>query len=278
MLHKLIAVFFSLGFLLPAVVFLALGKEASIFAALALAYLCASQLVLWLGFIILQRKRPRHKTAMLSILGLTLLAAAFPLHYFTEKYDAWHDRQIIEAQRNTKVFDLSDEPFRSAAGNLLGVRLHYSVRFPTSGHHAPGPRLLPSDDSFRSFRGLTILNTAVEPRPARLGDSPLGLPYGRYDAGTTYRFTVEMVPFYLIPSRDRSAYCISFASAEEEQLAQSARETMFLVSIDGTSADFYLTGKSPLTLHAYNLRDFYEGAVAEGARRPCNFDSEGNLR
>lgn len=278
MLHKLIAVFFSLGFLLPTVVFLALGKEASIFAAVALGYLCASQLVLWLGFIILERKRTRHKTAILSGLGLTLLAAAVPIHYFTEKYDTWHDRQIIEAQRNTAVFDLSDEPFRSAAGNLLGVRVRYSARFPASGRYSPGPRLLTADESLRAFRGLTVLNTVVEPRPAPARDSPLPVPYGRYEAGITYRFTVEMVPFYLIPSRDRSGYCISFSGAQEEQLAQSEREAKFLISVGGTSADLYLTGKSPVTSQAYRLRDFYDGAIAEGARRPCNFDNEGNLR
>lgn len=278
MLDKIIAAVFSLSFFLPTVVFLALGKEASVFAAVALAYLLISQFALWFGFVVLQRKNPRQKTTMLSGLGLTLLGAAFPLHYLTEKYDAWHDRQIIEAQRNTEVFDLSDEPFRSEAGNLLGVRLRYSARFPASGRYSPGPRLLTADESLREFRGLTVLNTVVEPRPAPARDSPLAMPYGRYEAGITYRLTVETVPFYLIPSRDRSGYCISFSSAQEEQLAQSEREAKFLISVGGTSADLYLTGKSPVTSQAYRLRDFYDGAVAEGARRPCNFDNEGNLR
>jgi hypothetical protein len=278
MLNKIIAVFFSLSFFFPTLVFLAFGKEANVFADVAFVYLFFTQLALWVGFTVLQRKNPRLKTVMLSGLGLTLFAVAVPVYYLTHKYDSWRDEKIIEAQRNTQVFDVSDEPFRSAAGNLLGVRLRYSVRFPTSDHASPGPRLLTVDESIRDFRGMTILNTTVEPRPRPLSNSPLPVPYGRYKGGITYHFTFETVPFYLIPSRDRSGFCMSFSNAEEEQLAQSEREEKFLISVGGTSADLYLTGKSPVTSRAYKLRDFYDGAVAEGARRPCKWDNEGNLR
>lgn len=278
MLNKIVAVVFSLSFLLPSFVFLAFGKESGIFAEVAVGYLLVSQSVFWFGFFFLRRKNPRWKTAWLSGLGLILLGAAFPLHYLTEKYDAWHDEQIIETERNTEVFDLSDEPFYSAKGNLLGVRIRYSVRFPVSERYSPGPRLLTVDESIREFRGMTILNTSVEPRPRPLSNSPLPVPYGRYKAGITYHFTFETVPFYLIPSRDRSGFCMSFSNAVEKQLALSEETTKFLVSVGGTSADLDLTGKSPLTRHAYRLRDFYEGAVAEGARRPCHFDNQGNLR
>ena len=243
-----------------------------------LGYLLASQGVFWLGFALLGRKNARWKTAWISCLGLVLLGAAVPLHYLTEKYDAWRDEKIVEAQRNTEVFDVTDEPFRSPAGNLLGLRVHYSVRFPSSDRYSPGPRLLTVDESIREFRGMTILNSTVEPRPRALSNSPLPVPYGRYQAGVTYHFTFETVPFYLIPSRDRSGFCMSFSNANEEQLAQSEREEKFLISVSGTSADLDLTGSSPLTSQAYRLRDFYVGAVAEGARRPCHFDNQGNLR
>lgn len=278
MLHKLITVLFSLSFLLPALFFMVLGKEAHVFATVGLGYFLISLVAIWLAFVFLGRKRPRRKTALLSGIGAALLAMAFPVYVLTEKYDTWHDQQIIEAQRGTEVFDLSDEPFRSAEGNLLGVRVRYAVRFPSSGRYAPGPRLLPADDDLHAFRGLTVLNTTVEPRPATLRDSPLTVPYGRYRAGVTYRFTVEMVPFYLIPSRDRSGFCMSFANGEEEEMAQSNRPTRFRVSIGGTSADLDLTGKALLTSQAYTLRDFYAGALAAGAHRPCRFDSAGNLR
>ena len=278
MLEKIIAAIFSLLLFLPALFFLALGKEAGVFATVALAYLFISQLILWFGFIFLYKMKSPQKTLLLFVLGLALLGAAFPVHTITEKYDSWRDEKIIEAQRNTQVFDITDEPFRSPSGNLLGVRLRYSVRVPTSGRYSPGPRLLTADKSLRDFRGLTILNTTVEPRPARADASLLTVPYGRYEKEITYQFTVEMIPFYLIPSRDRSGYCNSFASAEEENLAQSDRQERFLISVGGTSADMDLTGKSPLTSHAYKLKDFYDGAVAEGAQRPCRFDNHGNIR
>jgi hypothetical protein len=276
-MQRLVAAFFSLSFFVPTLVFLAFGKEANVFSVVGLGYLLASLLILWLGFLRLEQRRPRHKTAILSGLGVMLLAVSFPLYYITEKYDVARDNEITAAQRNTEVFELRDEPFFSAAGNLIGVRLHYAVRFPRKGRYAPAPRLLPADEALRSFRGLTLLKITVEPPPASLRDSPLPVPFGRYDANKTYRFTVEMIPFYLIPGRDRSGFCLSFADAAEERLAISDLETGFRIHIDGTSADEYLGGRSPLARHTYNLKRFYDGAVAEGARRPCVFDREGNL-
>jgi len=278
MAQKLVAIFFSLSLLVPTLLFLAVGKEANVFFSAGLGYLLASLLILWLGFLRLEQRQPRHKVIFLSCIGTALLAASLPLYYLTEKYDAWADREIIAAQRNTEVSDVSDEPFFSSAGNPIGMRLHYVVRFPRTGRYAPAPRFLPADEALRAFRGFTVLNIKVEPSPSSLRDSPLTVPFGRYEANGAYRFTAEMIPIYLIPSRNRSGFCISFSNVEEERLAVSDLETYFRIHIDGTSADEYLGGKSPLTRQSYNLKRYYDAAVAEGGQRPCVFDHEGNLR
>jgi hypothetical protein len=269
MIQKLIAVFFSLSFFLPGLVFVLLGKESAIFATAGLAYLLISQCIFWSALLVFKRRNLPRSGLLTVGLGVVLLVAAVPLHQAVEKYDVWRDQQIIAAQRNTIVVDLGDEPFYSTRGNLLGVRLHFAVKFPNEGLFSPWPRLFPAEQALSAFRGLTVIDTVVEPKPSVSGGTRL--PLARYDAGITYHFQVDMVPFYLIPTNDGSGYCISLVSEDEKLAAESESETRFRISVGGTSADMYLTGSAPLTGRPYKLRSFYDGALAEGAGRPCDF-------
>jgi hypothetical protein len=163
------------------------------------------------------------------------------------------------------------------------VRLHFSIRFPERVRYKPNVRLLPTNEGHEwlpSFRGLTLLNASAEPQPGldHASHGLLSAPAGnRYDPNVTYRFAVDLVPFYLIPGQDRSGFCMFFVNTEEEHSAASQLETKFRIHIDATNADQYVGAKTLLTSHFYNLRHFFDAAVKEGAQRPCIWDRNGNL-
>jgi hypothetical protein len=136
---------------------------------------------------------------------------------------------------------------------------------------------VPEAEALQGSRALLVYQLDVEPRPERLYRSDLRVPYGRYRAGRVYRFTADVIPAYVIPSADRSGFCVSFATPGEESLADAEGETRFLIDIDGTAMSRHTTGRPGLTRDAYAPRLFYQGALAEGADRPCRFDSRGNL-
>ncbi len=263
----ILATVFSLLCLGVALFFLLLGKEAPRFATVGWVYLVASWLLLWLGFFLFRRRR---RAILLSAgLGVLVLAAAYPVYYATEKDDARRDLEALQAVHNTEVLDLRDEPLHTPAGNPIGVRLSFSVRFPRSGPSAPTPSMFPIGPQFQGARVLRAFRMTVEPAPEPLRNSPLRPPYGRYRAGQVYRFTADMLPSFYFPSAGGGGPCIVFTSPIEKIASTAEGEVRFQFHISGTSLD-PLFG-SAITGQAYSLKSFYDTAVKEGAREPCRF-------
>jgi hypothetical protein len=236
-------------------------------------------LVLWVGFFSIRKREFRYKTGGFIALALALSFWVKPAWRIEIAVEEHEDRATIETLRRIEVFDVTDEPLLTSQGKALGIRMRYSVRFPHAGLYPPAPLLAATDERFQAH-SMRVIRAEITPRPDEIHSDPSNTgTYARYKGKVTYSFVVDLVPGFVIVSPDKTKSCLSFLNAKEQNAVTTNNvTTRFCVHIDGTDYGGYFGGAAQFTRNAYSVREFYQDAVANGAKDTCVFDSRGDMQ
>ena len=243
---------FTLAYAAQAALLVLLGAETTpVLRALAVgnALLCA--LLLWVWCFLLAVRRPRDASRRLSLVAVLLLAPAF----FLPSLAGWYERAALAMRTaDTELHDVTDEPLYSAGGNVLGIRVGFTLIPPQTGYYSVEPLVLaPPEqqallrDALRSaggdetLAGLRSVKRTINPQPTainarRLAEEVLDRAAGGLylEEGVAYGFTFELLPAYLQDPRDplpvRNAsnldgYCVALPRAPEVRAAFDALAT-----------------------------------------------------
>jgi hypothetical protein len=167
------------------------------------------------------------------------------------------------------VSRISYEPFSSASGAPLGLRLRYSIQFPSRQTLVAMPHVFPQYPSpaWRGVVTMKVLGGSINPPPQMQGAQSLQdvLVYGggaTYEGGRTYTFTVDMVPDYVFQGTQSGRFCIHEQRFRDrtvwDALKASQAAIPYAVSISDTETAATIPAFFP-------QRDFYQSFVAAGA-------------
>ena len=174
-----------------------------------------------------------------------------------------------------RVSNVMYAPFLSKAGRPLGVRITLDVEFSQDGYYNPELHIYPDyrNDDWRGRIDMKPLTGSIEPLPAEDGspqDRPHILAFGAgylYRAGTTYHFTAEYIPDYVIQNEKKTKFCIwnqQYKYSPEMHAAWKA----ILASKAPTKYTLYINntnfGGEILGLHPQGV--LFKSFVAEGAK------------
>jgi hypothetical protein len=236
-------------------------------------------LVLWVGFFSVQKIEFRYKTGGFVAYALALSLWVMPAWRIEIAVEEHEDRETIATLRRIEVSDVTDEPLLTSQGKPLGIRMRYSVRFPRAGLYPPTPLLAATDERFQAH-SMRVIGAEITPRPDEIQSDPSNTgTYARYKGNVAYSFVVDLVPGFVIVSPNKTKSCLSFLNANEQNaVATSNVTTRFRVHIDGTDYGGYFGGAPQFTKNVYSVSDFYQDAVANGAKDICVFDSRGEMQ
>jgi hypothetical protein len=156
----------------------------------------------------------------------------------------------------TQVFNMRDEPLLSAKGNPIGVRLHYSMRFPNSDYFWHTPSLRAGKDFGASiWADGQFTEPAVTP-PLIPGKNTAP----RYEQGKQYDFTADILPYFVVRSGDGAKLCLlepppNYRAGFERLMGEGLR---YRIHINGTKFE-------AVTQNTYSPKTFYDSALKEGA-------------
>ncbi|MBO0720036.1 MAG: hypothetical protein J2P41_04400 [Blastocatellia bacterium] len=183
------------------------------------------------------------------------------------------EQKIIRAH----IENWTDEPLLSEKGNIIGIRLKYSMMFPLDGSYAPYPQLYPErvGSRYAAMLSMRIQKGVVDPLPqitTNHGQMVIGVR-ADYKPDTTYNFTVDMLPNYVTYNEHNKNFCLQTKAYGQQVIREKLlREEMnemkvrFRLSISGTDID----GRQPaLTENAYSPGLWFQNLVKEGIT-DCN--------
>lgn len=126
-----------------------------------------------------------------------------------------HPEGVVFMPR-TQISNVAYTPLFSAAGRPIGLRVTYEVKFSEDGYFDPALRVLPTfqSDEWRGLVDMHAVDGSIEPLPAEVGapqQRPSILAYGagyQYKGNTTYRFTADLIPDFIIQNEAKTKFCI----------------------------------------------------------------------
>jgi hypothetical protein len=127
---------------------------------------------------------------------------------------AQHPDGVIALARAV-VSPIAYEPLNSAAGAPTGLRLRYSIQFPVRQTIVAVPLVFPTYQALQ-WRGVVEmkgLGGTISPAPQMVGvqslqDVIIYRARATYEAGTTYTFTIDMVPDYVFQGTLSGRFCL----------------------------------------------------------------------
>jgi hypothetical protein len=179
-----------------------------------------------------------------------------------------HPAGLIALPR-TVVSPIAYEPLVSASGAAIGLRLRYSIRFPSQQTIAAMPHVFPvyQATTWRGMVTMKPLNGAISPAPQMVGVQSLQdvIVYqaaATYQGGVTYTFTVDMAPDFVFQGTQSGRFCIHEQKFSNRAVwnALIASETAVPYSL--TISDTGTVANIPAFLPQ---RTFYESFKAGGA-------------
>jgi hypothetical protein len=216
--------------------------------------------ILWWIYFFIKRKNFRRSSMIFSLasvgVGLLLVGAIIasrnPLIQLEESRDAKHAASV-------EVLNMKDEILFSKTGNPIGVRLNYQMRFPDSDYFWQSVSISPKDQLGASiWASMQMVNRNIEPPMTSTDPSKYAV---RYEQGKTYKFTVDMIPDFVIQNVDKTKQCIKKPSKDYvdtfQKLIQN-EDVRFDIIVSGTE----FTG---ITANTYSFKEFYDSAIKEGA-------------
>ncbi len=179
------------------------------------------------------------------------------------------EKRILRA----RVVRWVDEPWLSEKGNPVGIRLRYTINFPTTSSYTPMPQIYPDrvGYGYTGATGMRVHHATVSPQPAGINPA-LSWSYGSratFTAGVDYEFVVEMLPNYVIFNESTKSFCLQSRPYTQtglkerfEREVESLQRIRFRFSVSGTDLEGRSTG---VTEKSYVLRDLHQGYLREGA-------------
>jgi len=174
-----------------------------------------------------------------------------------------------------KVTNVMHEPYRSASGNTLGIRLSYDIEFSKAAVYSMTPSVDPffEDYDFRGSVSMKVAQDTINPRPEPFQQQQYSPGFhgfvmpALYKNDVVYHFVVDMVPDYAIKNAAGTKYCIfnrkfqntSRASSRWEALKTQGVPVRYLVRIQSVNFHGEIQG-------LYSQKTFYEGFLREGAQ------------
>ena len=173
-----------------------------------------------------------------------------------------------------RVSNVMYAPFLSKVGRPLGVRITFDVEFSQDGYYNPKLHIHPDykNDDWRGRIDMNPLTGSIEPLPAEEGspqDQPHILAFGAgylYRAGTTYHFTAEYIPDFVIQNEKKTKFCIwnqRYRYSPEmhawKAILASKAPTKYTLYINNTNFGGEIEG-----LHPQGV--LFNSFVAEGAK------------
>ena len=167
------------------------------------------------------------------------------------------------------VSRIAYEPLNSKTGAPMGMRLRYSIRFPSRQTIVAVPLLFPvyQATTWRGVVEMKPLGGTITPAPQMVGVQSLQdvLVYkaaATYQAGQTYTFTVDMVPDYVFQGTQTGRFCIFEQKVTNravwDALIASQAPVPYSVSISDTETSATIPAFFP-------QRMFHETFAADGA-------------
>lgn len=255
--NKLIAILFSVVYIILSMGMLLLSKEDSTLAYGAFGFFVISLVLLWVLYALFESKQLEHKTLWFILLAICITSTTVPAYWIAEKISTERSATLKTNFRNTQVTNFRDEVLFTERNNPIGIRLRYTVLIPQSGRYFPEPRV--SDGKSRA--GLFYLTSAkIDPLP-RLERPDTSLA-GNYNAGI-YNIIVDLRPNFLLPEQKTGNPCVYFANLDEENFVKTAEFQKMEVDIQGTSFSRYYGQGIHYLENDYNLKDFYDSIAEE---------------
>jgi hypothetical protein len=169
----------------------------------------------------------------------------------------------------TQVSAIAYEPLLSTAGTSIGIRLRYSIRFPQRQTITAVPHVFPvySETAWRGMVTMKPLTGTITPAPQMVGVQSLQdvIVYqaeATYQAGTSYSFTIDMIPDFVFQGSLSGRFCIheqKFTNrAVWNALVTSSAAMPYSLTINDTGTVAYIPAFLP-------QRTFLESFAAAGA-------------
>ena len=257
--NKVIAISFSLLYVILSFGLLLPAKEDDNFVYGALGFFVISLSLLWLFYALFERKQSAHKTIWLMLVAIGIFALIIPIWWATETISNAYCAALEENFRSTTVTDFHDEVLFTERNNPIGIRLRYTVTVPRSGRYFPEP----SVGDGKSRAGHFYL-TAVKIKPLPQLDGRGVSLAGNYKAGVSYEIIADLRPYFLLPEQKTGNPCVFFASLDEENIVKNATFSQRLeIDIAGTSFNRYYGQGIHYLEHEYNLKAFYDSISQE---------------
>ena len=191
---------------------------------------------------------------------------------------------------HTAISNVTYAPLLGPSGRPVGLRMRYEATFSQSGAFNPLLVVAPfaAPDSFVGSNDLPVLkgtidyvlNATIDPRPHQVeppnaeAEDVAGRGYQRayflYNAGTVYRFTVDLVPEFIHVEKRTMMPCLErrvldrYPAKALAQLSATDAPTNYGVSIAGTT--FFGRAFEGRVADFYGPATFYQSVVAEGLR------------
>lgn len=261
--NKVIAIYFSLLYVILSFGLLMPTKEDGNFVYGALGFFVVSLSLLWLFNALFEKKQLAHKTIWFMLVAIGISGLVIPTWWATETISKTYYAALEENFRNTTVTNFHDEVLFTERNNPIGIRLRYTVTVPRSGRYFP----MPSVGDGKSRAGHFYL-TAVKIKPLPQLDGRGVSLAGKYKAGVSYEIIADLRPQFLLPEEKTGNPCVFFASLDEERIVKNATASQQLeIDIDGTSFNRYYGPSIHYLEHEYKLKAFYESIAKENIHR-----------
>jgi hypothetical protein len=265
--NKIIAFSFSLLYAILSLGMLMAGREDDDFVYGAFVFLVVSLSTLWFFYTLFERKQSSHKAIWFVLVAIGISSMIIPAWWATETISKTYDAAIEDNFRSTTVTDLQDEVLFSERNNPIGIRLHYKVTIPRSGHYYPKPSV-----SYDKSRAGHFHLTAVKINPLPQLDVGGVSLSGNYKAGVTYEIIADLRPQFLLSDEKTGDPCVFFASSDEENNVKNATDFQALeIDIGGTSFNRYYGQGIHYLEHKYSLKSFYDSIASENIPRCAGY-------
>jgi hypothetical protein len=173
----------------------------------------------------------------------------------------------------TRAFNVNYAVIFSPSGRPLGFRIDYDVEFSQEGWYNPELSVTPDFEN-REWRGkmnMGVHDGSIEPKPIDKSQQAQSHPLQNgagyvYRANTTYHFTAELFPDYVIRNEQKTKFCLYNGVLNYDPQAVEARKAI-------------LASKAPITYRVsiknsdfegiiekfYSHHELYNSFVADGA-------------
>jgi hypothetical protein len=150
-----------------------------------------------------------------------------------------------------RVSNVMYSPFLSKAGRPLGVRITFDVEFSQDGYYNPELHIYPDykNDDWRGRINMNPLTGKIEPEPEEAGSPQVrahilagGAGY-LYRGDTTYHFTAEYIPDYVIQNETKTKFCIWNQQYKYSPQTQAAWKAI-LASAASTKYTLYINNSN----------------------------------